>query len=76
MDLQTLMIVAALAPLMVLMRILIRRIFKASDAIDIYTLSDAKGHKIEVVLKKQASAEERAYIINEKVRELTRQQTA
>lgn len=74
MDLRELAIVVAMAPAMLIIRLIIQRLSMAS-AVDIYTLSDSKGHKVDVVLQKHASAEERARIINEKVRELSERQS-
>lgn len=75
MDLRELAIVVGMAPVMVLIRLLIQRLSKGS-AFNIYTLSDSKGNKVDVVLPRHASAEEQVRIINEKVRELTERQSA
>lgn len=76
MELHTLSILVALVPLLGAFRTVIKYIVEKSSNTDIYTLSDAKGHKIQVVVNKRASDEERASIINEKARELTQHQTA
>lgn len=75
MELNTLVILGAVFPaLLVIVQRLISKLLERTNNLDVYTLSDKKGHKIKVVLKKRASAEERANIINRKVQELVQQE--
>ncbi|MGB9991260.1 hypothetical protein [Pseudoduganella rhizocola] len=71
---------AAIAPaLLLVVRFLFFYIEKTFPHIwenDVYLLSAANGRRVEIVLRKAASAEERARIFNEKVRELGEQRPA
>lgn len=76
MELQPLVILASLVPLMFGVRKVIESLVKKKTKYDVYVLSDDDGHKVSIVLRKLATAEERAEVINKKAVELTRQQTA
>jgi|GEM_PF-3470704 len=65
---------AAIVPaLLIMVRFLLLYIEKKFPHIsenDVYLLSTADGRRVKIVLRKAATAEERAQIFNQKVREL------
>jgi len=76
MDLNELWILCAMVPVQALIAYLIKRHYESPKAGDTYILSDSDGHQIKFKLTKHASDEERVNIIKEKLRELSRLQTA
>lgn len=76
MDFETLAVVSGLPLLMFGVSRLIKTLVEARGATDVYVLSNSEGQKIDVVLQRQASDEERAAILNSKVDELTQRQRA
>jgi hypothetical protein len=75
-DLHELLILLGMYVAMFMTSKLLDRYFKSPDDADIYTLSDTKGNGVQIVISKQATAEEREKIFNEKIRELIQQQPA
>ena len=76
MDFKTLAVVSGLPLLLYGLKLVIELLVDAKGATDVYVLSNSRGQKIDVVLRRQASDEERAAILSSKVDELAQRQTA
>lgn len=74
-DLHEFLILLSLIPIMLVIRWLFDRHFKVPDDTDVYTLSDERGNRVKILVKKLATAKEREEILAERLRELFQQRS-